>query len=112
MKLNRLFIASLLGFSMLTTSALACDHSSGSSSTSSQESHWSFFGWNHNSDADSRRESDMNGQNTGTGRNCDHGKGNGGGYCGTDGSTSSGGTSTGSTGGTSSGGSTGKGISN
>jgi hypothetical protein len=111
MKLNRLFIASLLGFSMLTTSALACDHSAGSSTSSSQESHWSFFGWNHHSD-DSRRESDMNGQNTGTGRNCDHGKGNGGGYCGTDGSTSSGGTSTGSTGGTSSGGSTGKGISN
>ena len=102
MKLNRRLTASLLGFSLLTTSALACEHSSGSQS--SQESHWSFFGWTHHTDQDQdqnhKRECDQNGQDSGRGRNCDRGKGNGGGYCGVDG------TSGGSTGGTT----TGKGI--
>jgi len=56
MKLNRLFIASLLGFSLLTTSALACEHGSGSSS--SEESHWSFFGWCHHTDNDRDHDSD------------------------------------------------------
>ena len=98
MKLNRLLTASLLGFSLLTTSALACEHSSGSQS--SQESHWSFFGWTHHTDQDQNqdhtRECDPKGQDSGRGRNCDRGKGNGGGYCGTDGSTgTTGGTTTG-----------------
>jgi hypothetical protein len=98
MKLNRLLMASLLGFSLITSSALACDKGSSSSSGSSQESHWSFFGWCHHDDADShKRECDQNGQNSGTGNNCDHGKGNGGGYCGTSSSgSSSGSTNTGS----------------
>jgi len=102
MKLNRLFIASLLGFSLLTTSALACQ---GSSHNSSQESHWSFFGWCHHTDRDSHRQCDHDGQDTGRGNNCDRGKGNDGGHC------STGGTSTGSTGSTGSG-YNGKGISN
>lgn len=95
MKLNRLLIASLLGFSLLTTSALACEHSSGSSSN--QESHWSFFGWNHHTDQEHKRECDQNGQDSGQGRNCDRGKGNGGGYCSTSGGSTSGGSTGGST---------------
>jgi hypothetical protein len=110
MKLNRLLIASLLGFSLLTTSALACDKGS-----SSHESHWSLFGWCHHDDsADSdshKRECDQNGQNSGIGNNCDHGKGNGGGYCGTSGSSSSGSGSSSSGSGSSSGSLPGKGIS-
>jgi hypothetical protein len=76
MKLNRLIAASVVGFSLLATSpaAFATDH--GSSSLS-------LFGVGNHTDTDhaSKRQSDMNGQNTGTGRNCDQGKGNGGGYC-------------------------------
>src|SRR4051794_26233698 len=88
MKLNRLLIASLLGFSLLTNSALASDnHSNGGSG---EESHWSMLGWFHHV-ADSHRECDHNGQNTGTGRNCAHGVGNGGGYCSTGGGNTSGG---------------------
>jgi len=95
MKLNRLLTASLLGFSLLTTSAFACEHSS-SNSGNSAGSHWSFLDWCHNIVADSKRECDQNGQDSGKGRNCDRGKGNGCGYCGTGGS---GGTTGGSTGG-------------
>jgi hypothetical protein len=91
MKINRVLIALFLGFSLLTTSALACDHGS-----SGQQSGWSFFGWSfHHEDDSHKRECDQNGQNSGTGNNCDHGKGNGGGYCGTGGSTSGSGSSTG-----------------
>jgi hypothetical protein len=100
MKLNRLLTASVLGFSLLTTSAFACEHDSHS---------WSFFGWCSHTDKDNdkKRECDQNGQNSGTGNNCDHGRGNGGGYCGTGGSsTGSGGSSTG-TGGSTGGGTTG-----
>jgi hypothetical protein len=93
MKLNRLLTASVLGLSLLNTSAFACDHGS---SSSSDESHWSFLGWCHHIVADSRRECDQDGQNSGRGNNCDHGKGNGGGYCGTGSSTSGGSTSGGS----------------
>ena len=96
MKLNRLLSASVLGFSLLTTSAFACEHSS--NSRSGEENHWSFTGWCHHSVAESHRECDQNGQNTGKGNNCDHGKGNGGGYCGTGGSPA-GGSTGGSTGG-------------
>src|SRR5437870_1002196 len=98
MKLNRMLTASVLGFSLLTTSAFAGDHSS---SGSSQESHWSLVGWFHNVIAESHRECDQNGQDSGRGNNCDRGRGNGGGYCGTGGSTggSTGGTTGGSTGG-------------
>src|SRR5580700_11076349 len=96
MKLNQLLTASVLGFSLLTTSAFASDHSNNSSSTAS---HWSLIGWFQNVVAESHRECDQNGQNTGTGNNCDRGKGNGGGYCGTGGSTSGGGSTGGSTGG-------------
>jgi hypothetical protein len=91
--------ASVLGFSLLTTSAFAC-----SSNSSSEKSHWSFLDWCHNIVADSKRECDQNGQDSGKGNNCDRGKGNGGGYCGTGGTT--GGTTGGSTGG-STGGTTG-----
>jgi hypothetical protein len=38
------------------------------------------------------RQCDQNGQNSGRGNNCDRGRGNGGGYCGTGGSTSGGST--------------------
>ena len=34
-----------------------------------------------------RMRCDQNGQDSGRGNNCDHGKGNGGGYCGTGGTT-------------------------
>ena len=93
MKINRMILTLLLGFSLLTTSALACDNSG---QARSQESHWSFSftSWCHRI-ADSHRECDHDGQNTGQGNNCDRGKGNGGGYCSaTGGSTSSGGSST------------------
>jgi hypothetical protein len=85
-KLNQVLTASVLGFSLITTSsAFACEHSSGS--TGHEESHWSFLGWCHNLVAESHRECDQNGQDSGRGNNCDHGKGNGGGYCGTGAST-------------------------
>lgn len=102
MKLNRLFIVPLLGSALFTTSALACEHSSGGGS-SHQESHWSFLDWCHHFVSDSHRECDQNGQDSGRGNNCDRGKGNGGGYCGTGGSNS-GGSSGGSNGGNTSGG--------
>ena len=96
MKPNKLFATTVLGLSLATTSAFACEHGS----SSSGESHWSFLGWCHNIIADSHRECDPDGQDSGRGNNCDHGRGNGGGYCGTGsstggGSTSGGGTSTG-----------------
>lgn len=101
MKLNQLLTASVLGFSLITTSsAFACEHSSGGNSSSHQDNHWSFFDWCHHAISDSHRECDHDGQNTGNGNNCDHGKGNGGGYCGT------GGSSSGSTGHSTGGGST------
>jgi hypothetical protein len=90
MKLNRLIMVSLVGIS-LSTPAFACDHSTWSGILS-------FF--HHDTDQDndgnhgSKRQCDQNGQNSGTGNNCDHGKGNGGGYCGTGGSGSSSGGST------------------
>ena len=104
MKLHRLLSTSLLGFSLLTTSAFACEHNS---STTSHESHWSFLDWCHNLVAESHRECDQNGQDSGRGNNCDRGRGNGGGYCGTGGSTSGGGTTGGSTGGSTGGGTVG-----
>ncbi|MEO6983156.1 MAG: hypothetical protein ABI072_08575 [Edaphobacter sp.] len=91
--MNRMILTLLLGFSLLTTSALACEHSS----QAGQSSHWSFsfFGWcHHYADQDHQRECDQNGKDSGQGRNCDRGKGNGGGYCSATGSTSSGGSST------------------
>jgi hypothetical protein len=92
MKLNRLIMVSLVGIS-LSTPAWACEHSGGGI--------FSFFHHcDHDQDNDgnhgSKRECDQNGQNSGTGNNCDHGKGNGGGYCGTGGSTSGGSSSGGS----------------
>jgi hypothetical protein len=78
MKLNHFIAASAVAISLLATSpsAFATEHDSPSSS---------LFGVGNHTDTDhaSKRQSDMNGQNTGTGRNCDNGKGNGGGYCGT-----------------------------
>jgi hypothetical protein len=96
MKLNRMLSASVLGFSLLTTSAFAGEPSG--NSRSGEGTSWSLTGWFHNLVAESHRECDQNGQNTGKGNNCDRGKGNGGGYCGTGGSTS-GGSTGGSTGG-------------
>jgi uncharacterized membrane protein YgcG len=96
MKLNRLMMASALCLTLSAPSAFACEHGSGLI--------FSFF---HHCDHESdnnrdhdrhKRECDQNGQNSGTGNNCDHGKGNGGGYCGTGGSTSGGGTSSGGSG--------------
>jgi hypothetical protein len=110
MKLKRMLSASVLGFSLLTTSAFASDHSNNGSS---EGSHWSLVGWFQNVVAESHRECDQNGQDSGRGNNCDHGKGNGGGYCGTAGSTggstggSAGGTTGGSTGGSTGGGTVG-----
>jgi hypothetical protein len=95
MKLNRMLTASVLGFSLLTSSAFACSSNSGSR----EGSHWSFLDWCHSIVADSKRECDQNGQDPGKGNNCDRGKGNGGGYCGTGDSTSGGGSTGGSTGG-------------
>ena len=107
MKLNRMLTASVLGFSLLTTSAFASEHSS--NSRSGEGTSWSLTGWFHNLVAESHRECDQNGQDSGRGNNCDHGRGNGGGYCGTGGSTS-GGSTGGSTGGGTTGGSTGGGV--
>jgi hypothetical protein len=94
MKLNRLIMVSLVGIS-LSTPAWACEHSGGGI--------FSFFHHcDHDQDNDggnnhgSKRQCDQNGQNSGTGNNCDHGKGNGGGYCGTGGSSSGGSSSGGS----------------
>jgi hypothetical protein len=76
MKLNRIIAVSAVGFSLLTISPAAF-------ATEQSSSSWSLFSVGNHTDTDhaSKRQSDMNGQNTGTGRNCDHGKGNGGGYC-------------------------------
>jgi hypothetical protein len=78
MKLNRLIAMSAVGISLLTTStsAFAAENSGPSFSLFSIFTH-------PDTDKVSKRQSDMNGQDTGRGRNCDHGKGNGGGYCGT-----------------------------
>src|SRR5258708_29321674 len=93
MKLNRMLSVSALGLSLLATSAFASDHSG--NSRSGEGTSWSLTGWFHNLVAESHRECDQNGQNTGRGNNCDRGRGNGGGYCGTDRST--GGSPSGST---------------
>jgi hypothetical protein len=111
MKLNRMLSASVLGLSLLATSAFACEPSS--NSRSGEGTSWSLTGWFHNLVAESHRECDQNGQDSGRGNNCDHGRGNGGGYCGTGSSTSGGSSTGGSTGGStgsSSGGSTGGGT--
>ena len=97
MKLNRLFILPLLGSALLTTSALASDNSN-----NSHQSHWSFLSWIFNPTADSHRQCDQYGQDSGRGNNCDHGRGNGGGYCGTGSSSSGGSSSGGSSGGSTS----------
>jgi hypothetical protein len=102
MKLNRLLMASALCLSLVASpSAFACEHSGGSG--------WLSFlhHCDHDQDTDSgnhnsKRQCDQNGQDSGRGNNCDRGKGNGGGYCGTGGSSSGGSSS----GGTSTGGST------
>ena len=104
MKPNRLLIASLLGFALLTTSAFASDRSNDTSG----QSHWTALTWIYNLVADSHRQCDQYGQDTGRGNNCDRGRGNGGGYCGT-GSSSSGGSTSGSGGSTSGSGSSGSG---
>src|SRR5258707_15054758 len=84
MKLHRMLSAFILGFSLLTTSAFA----SSSNSRSGEGTSWSLTGWFHNLVAESHRECDQNGQDSGRGNNCDHGRGKGGGYRGTGGSTS------------------------
>jgi|SRR6516165_7499572 hypothetical protein len=91
MKINRLLIAPLLGFSLLTTSALACDHGDNKGQTSG----WSFFGWCHHHDDDN----DHHDRDHDKGHDCDHDKGHNGGS-GSGGSTGSSGS--GSTGGGSS----------
>lgn len=109
MKINRLLVASVLGFAFLaTSSAFAYDHDN----SRNAQSHWSFLGWYHHltqPNDEHHRECDQNGQDSGIGRNCDRGKGNGGGYCGTDGHTSGGGSGSGGGSNTAGGG---KGISN
>jgi len=79
MKLKRLIAASVVGISMVATSPAA--FATGPDSPSP----CLFFCVGNHTDTDhaSKRQSDMNGQNTGIGRNCDHGKGNGDGYCAT-----------------------------
>ena len=94
MKLNRLFAASIVAISLLTTStsAFACDHDSHS---------WSFFGWCNHDDKD--KDCDHKD------KDCDHDR-NKGHDCGGGHSSSGGGSSTGggsSSGGSSTGGSTG-----
>jgi hypothetical protein len=76
MKLNHLIAVSAVAFSLLTTSSPAF------ASWNDSPAPTLFGVGNHTDTAHApKRQSDMNGQNTGTGRNCDHGKGNGGGYC-------------------------------
>jgi hypothetical protein len=64
MKLNRLIAASVVGISLLTTSTSVFAENNGSS--------YSLFGIFTHPDTDkaSKRQSDMNGQDTGRGRNC------------------------------------------
>lgn len=77
MKLNRLIAVSAVGISLLTTPSSVFASGPDSSSPCLL-----FCVGNHtDTDHAPNRQSDMNGQNTGIGRNCDHGKGNGGGYC-------------------------------
>jgi hypothetical protein len=96
MKINRMLSTSVLALSLVTTSAFASDH--GGNSRSGEGTSWSLTGWFHNLVAESHRECDQNGQDSGKGNNCDHGRGNGGGYCGTGATT--GGSTGGTTGGT------------
>jgi hypothetical protein len=76
MKLKHLLAVSAVGFSLLLTPSSAF-------ATGPDNPSPSLFGVGNHTDTDHapNRQSDMNGQNTGIGRNCDHGKGNGGGYC-------------------------------
>jgi len=94
MKLKRWMLASALCLTLSAPSAFASEHGSG----------WlSFFHhyFDQNDDhtgpdhTNTKRQCDQNGQDSGRGNNCDHGKGNGGGYCGTGSSSSGGGTSSG-----------------
>jgi hypothetical protein len=89
MKLNRLVLVSLIGIS-LSTPAWACDPSSGGIFSFFHHSDHSHDNDSQDRNHNSGRQCDQNGQNSGTGNNCDHGKGNGGGYCGTGGGTSGG----------------------
>jgi hypothetical protein len=107
MKLNRLLIASLLGFSLLTTSALACDKGG-----SSHESHWSFFGWCHHDDNSGGHDCDDHDGGSGSDCNRHDAKGNDGSGCSTGGSgSSSSGSGSSSSGSGNSGSLPGKGIS-
>ncbi len=82
MKLTRSIMVVLVGLSLSAPAAHACEIPGAGFFT------WLYSMCHH--DLDSRRECDQNGQNSGIGRNCDRGNGNGGGYCGTGGSTSGG----------------------
>jgi hypothetical protein len=89
MKLKRLMMASALCLTLSAPSAFASEHGSG----------WFFSLFNHHDQqtdqtshtgpdhTNTKRQCDQNGQDSGRGNNCDHGKGNGGGYCGTGGTT-------------------------
>jgi len=93
MKLNRLIAASVVGFSLLTTStsAFACEHESHS---------WSWFGWCNHSDKDKDNDKDPDHERDHD-RNHDRGHDcNGGGSSsGSSGHSTGGGTSTGGGGG-------------
>jgi hypothetical protein len=79
MKLNHLIAVSAVGFSLLITPSWAF-----ATGPDGPSACLLFCVGNHtDTDHAPKRQSDMNGQNTGTGRNCDQGKGNGGGYCAT-----------------------------
>src|SRR5258705_11006948 len=86
MKLKRMLSVSALGLSLLATSAFASGPSG--NSRSGEGTSWSLTGWFHNLVAESHRECDQNGQDSGRGNNCEHGRGNGGGQWGTGGSPS------------------------
>ena len=83
MKILRASAILMLGFSLSAPAAFAEPPSAPS-----------FFEWIysllHTPDGDvnhTNRQCDQNGQNSGRGNNCDRGQGNGGGHCGTGGST-------------------------
>jgi hypothetical protein len=78
MKLTRSIMVVLVGLSLSAPSAHACEIPGAGFFT------WLYSVCHH--EGGFNRECDQNGQNSGTGRNCDHGRGNGGGYCGTSGS--------------------------